>query len=70
MKILKDNGLWLRPIQLPEDLAIAFPWYQDKEVLYYSDGEGTLPCDLKINERMYNYLKNTGEPELFIENQR
>jgi len=61
MKVLSDNELRLRPIQLPEDLTAALPWYRDKEVLYYSEGEGTLPYDLKTIERMYHYLLEIGE---------
>ncbi|WP_244853399.1 GNAT family N-acetyltransferase [Ornithinibacillus bavariensis] len=61
MKIINDNDLQLRPIQLTEDLSIALPWYQDKEVLYYSEGEGTLPYDITTIERMYNYLTKNGE---------
>lgn len=58
--ILRDNELRLRPIRLPEDLDIALPWYQDREVLYYSEGEGTSPYDINIVERMYDYLSKIG----------
>lgn len=61
MKIINDNDLQLRPIQLTEDLSIALPWYQFKEVLYYSEGEGTLPYDITTIVRMYNYLTKNGD---------
>ncbi|MFS1515870.1 GNAT family N-acetyltransferase [Bacillus sp. SCS-151] len=61
MKIIKNNELRLRPVQLPEDLIIALPWYQDKEVLYFSEGAGTLPYDIKTIDKMYSYLSQIGE---------
>ncbi|WP_400241916.1 GNAT family N-acetyltransferase [Niallia sp. JL1B1071] len=59
--MLIDKELRLRPIQIPEDLTIALPWYQDKEVLYFSEGDGTAPYDINIIERMYSYLSKLGE---------
>ena len=44
------------PIRLPGNLTITLPWYQDEEVLYFSEGEGTTPYDLTTIKRMYNYL--------------
>ncbi|WP_079708757.1 GNAT family N-acetyltransferase [Paraliobacillus ryukyuensis] len=55
------NYLRLRAIQLPEDLDVALPWYQDQEVLYYSEGEGTKPYDWSTIERMYSYLLTVGD---------
>ncbi len=40
MKLLIDKDLRLRPIRLPDDIIIALPWYQDEEVLYYSEVKG------------------------------
>lgn len=59
--ILTENNLRLRPVQLPEDLQIALPWYQDKEILFYSEGEGTDPYNRITIERMYTYLLKIGE---------
>lgn len=70
MKTIKDNDLRLRPILLPGDLTIALPWYQDEEVLYFSEGEGTPPYDLTTIERMYNYLIKIGEVYIIEVNQR
>lgn len=41
--LISDKNLRLRPVRLPEDLFIGLPWYQDKVVLHFSEGEGTLP---------------------------
>ena len=69
MKLLIDKDLRLRPIRLPDDLIIALPWYQDKEVLYYSEGVGTSPYDIAIIERMYSYLGKIGEVYIIEINQ-
>jgi RimJ/RimL family protein N-acetyltransferase len=61
MEILKDGNIRCRPIVIPEDVAVAETWYQDAEVLFYSEGEGTAPYDREIIERMYRYLLNIGE---------
>ncbi|WP_053072015.1 hypothetical protein [Ornithinibacillus contaminans] len=61
MKKIKANDLQSRPIQLNRDLHIALLWYQDEEVLYYSEGEGTSPYNITIIERMYNLLTKIGE---------
>ncbi|MUK90621.1 GNAT family N-acetyltransferase [Ornithinibacillus sp. L9] len=61
MKVIKDNNIRLRPIRLPEDLPIALPWYQDEEVLYFSEGVGTSAYGLPTIERMYKYLTTVGE---------
>ena len=58
---LQDGDLRLRPVRLPEDLALALPWYQDTEVLRFSEGEGTQAYDLATVERMYRYLDGCGE---------
>lgn len=63
METIMDNNLRLRPIQIlnDEDLASALSWYQDEEVLYNSEGEGTSAYDLDTIKRMYNYLGKIGE---------
>ncbi|GAA0290131.1 RimJ/RimL family protein N-acetyltransferase [Gracilibacillus halotolerans] len=67
--MIKDEDLQLRPVRLPEDLTIALPWYQDEEVLYNSEGEGTPSYDLTIVERMYNHLTTIGEVYIIEVNQ-
>lgn len=69
MKLIIDKDLRLRPIQIPDDLIIALPWYQDEEVLYYSEGVGTSPYDIDIIERMYSYLRKIGEVYIIEVNQ-
>ncbi len=61
MRVLQDGDLRLRPAQLPADIALAVPWYQDPEVLYYSEGPGVAPYDIAIVARMYAYLARHGE---------
>lgn len=58
---LTHNALRLRPVDLPQDLFLALPWYQDPEVLCFSEGEGTAPYDLETIERMYSNLSSRGE---------
>jgi RimJ/RimL family protein N-acetyltransferase len=59
---LLDDDLRLRPISLPDDVAIAVPWYQDPEVLYYSEGgESSTPYDSERVHAMYNYLLKKAE---------
>jgi RimJ/RimL family protein N-acetyltransferase len=59
---LLDNNLRLRPIIMPEDVAIAIPWYLDPEVLYYSEGgESSTKYDSDRVQAMYNYLLNKAE---------
>ena len=59
--ILKDKDLRLRPVKLFEDCSLALKWYQDPEVLYYSEGENVTPYTLDIIKRMYLYLNHIGE---------
>ena len=69
--ILEDGDLRLRPAKLPDDISIAVVWYQDPEVLYYSEGKDVAPYDYKIVEKMYNTLASTGELyiiEIFVNN--
>lgn len=61
MNIITDHDLRLRPIRLPDDISVALPWYQDEEVLYYSEGDGTLVYDRETIERMYGHLSSIGE---------
>ena len=59
--ILKDGDLRLRPAKLPEDISIAVSWYQDPEVLYYSEGKDVAPYDYKDVQEMYQALSSKGE---------
>ncbi len=61
MKILKDKELQIRSVQHHEDVHCAIPWYQDKEVLYFSEGNGTEPYDIHTISRMYSHLSQVGE---------
>ncbi|HEU4962939.1 MAG TPA: GNAT family protein [Bacilli bacterium] len=60
MVILQRYSLRLRPLQIPNDISLALPWYQDPEVLYYSEGEGTEPYTAETIERMYRWLSREG----------
>ncbi|MHB9146841.1 MAG: GNAT family N-acetyltransferase [Symbiobacteriia bacterium] len=59
--MLSGFDLRLRLAELPRDVAAAVPWYQDPEVLRFSEGEGTPPYDATMVERMYRYLSEHGE---------
>ena len=61
--MLQDGNVRLRPAVLPDDIRLAVPWYQDPEVLYYSEG-GASPYDADKVEKMYKHL--LGKGELFI----
>ena len=59
--ILADGSLRLRPICLPDDIALALPWYSDPEVLLNSEGPGTRPYDALLVEKMYRRIAAQGE---------
>lgn len=60
--MLSDNVVRLRPFQNDSgDIDRAVTWYQDPEVLYFSEGPGTLPFDRQRVERMYQFLAAHGE---------
>lgn len=46
-----DNSQW----------KIALPWYQDKDILYFSEGVTDKVYSLDTIYRMYKYLESTGE---------
>lgn len=50
----------LRRAKVPEDCLIAVKWYQDPEVLYYSEGPGIEPYNLDVVQKMYEYLSSIG----------
>lgn len=62
--VLQDGDLRLRPIRLPEDVALAVAWYRDPEVLRFSEGEGTPPYDAARVERMYRSMTTRCELHL------
>ncbi|MFD1677088.1 GNAT family N-acetyltransferase [Alicyclobacillus fodiniaquatilis] len=60
--ILHNGDIRLRPLVLPDDIDLAVPWYQDPELLYYSEGgAGAVPYDADVVDKMYKYLLNKGE---------
>ena len=60
--MLHNHDVRLRPLVLPNDIDLALPWYQDPELLYYSEGgAGAVPYDADVVEKMYRYLLNKGE---------
>lgn len=50
----------LREARLPEDIALAVAWYQDPEVLHFSEGEGVGPYDEAVVGRMYEHFLDRG----------
>ncbi|MFN8541544.1 MAG: GNAT family protein [Thermomicrobiales bacterium] len=62
--VLQDGSLRLRPVVLPDDVAVAAPWYRDPEVLHFSEGEGTPPYDAALVEEMYRAM--AGRCELYL----
>lgn len=61
MKILQDKEVRLRPFRGECDVDVSTTWYQEPEVLRYSEGEGTEPYDRGTIERMYHFLSQHGE---------
>lgn len=60
--MLQSDDIKLRPVILPDDIDLALPWYQDPELLYYSEGgETATPYDSEKVEKMYRYLLAKGE---------
>ena len=50
----------LRPLNLPDDIEVAVPWYADQEVLYFSEGPGVQACDRIRIEKMCRWLSDRG----------
>lgn len=60
--VLHDGNVRLRLLILPSDIDLAVPWYQDQELLYYSEGgTGAVSYDADVVEKMYKYLLHKGE---------
>lgn len=55
-----DKGLRLKVYE-KEKWNVAIPWYQNKKILYYSEGVNAKPYDMEVINRMYNYLSGIGE---------
>jgi RimJ/RimL family protein N-acetyltransferase len=62
--VLHNGELRLRPVVLPDDVAVAAPWYRDPEVLHFSEGEGTPPYGAALVEQMYRAM--AGRCEVYI----
>lgn len=61
MPILQDGPVRLRPVDLPGDIEVAWPWYQDEETLALSERPGTEPMSRSRVERMYQLQAARGE---------
>ncbi|KMK77340.1 hypothetical protein AB990_05545 [Alkalihalobacillus pseudalcaliphilus] len=48
-------------MRLNQDIVFAEKWYQDAEILKFSEGSGTKPYSIETVERMYKYLLTIGE---------
>ena len=55
-----DEDLRLRKLN-EEEWGLGLPWYQKKNVLYYSEGVTDKVYDMNIINRMYKYLSDIGE---------
>lgn len=51
----------LRPVNLYEDCKLALQWYQDLEVIHFSEGPDVEPYDLITVQAMYEYLNSIGK---------
>jgi RimJ/RimL family protein N-acetyltransferase len=58
--VLQREAIRLRRVTADEYVAIAWPWYQDAEVLRFSEG-GEPPYDRTRMRRMYDALTAKGE---------
>jgi GNAT superfamily N-acetyltransferase len=59
--MITDGVVRLRPYAGAADVERAVAWYQDPEVLYFSEGPDAEPFDRARVERMYQYLARVGE---------
>lgn len=51
----------LRPLQLPQDVALALPWYNDPETLYFAEGPNVAAFDAQRIAKMYEWLSQKGQ---------
>ncbi|UNK21050.1 hypothetical protein MNQ98_13995 [Paenibacillus sp. N3/727] len=56
-----QNPIRLRPVNLYEDCKLALQWYQDLEVIHFSEGPDVGPYDLITVQAMYEYLNSIGK---------
>ena len=61
LDVLQDGDVRLRPVSLPGDIDVAWPWYQDVEMLALSQRPGTAPLSRDRVARMYKYLAEHGD---------
>ena len=61
MPIIGGDLVRLRPVDMSYDIDLAVPWYQDPEVIRYSEGKDVKPYDRETVERMYAHLSGKGE---------
>lgn len=53
--MLQDREIRLRPVELPGDIDLALPWYQDAQVLKDSQDPGTPAMSRDRVARMYRH---------------
>ncbi len=58
---MRNGDVRLRPLTLPDDVTVALPWYQDPEVLRFSEGDAREPYSANTVRAMYECLAATGE---------
>ncbi|WP_020376041.1 GNAT family N-acetyltransferase [Sulfobacillus thermosulfidooxidans] len=58
---LKDNDLRLVRWDESRGVQFAEPWYQDPDVLYFSEGPGCQPFNTDRLWKMYRYLHHHGQ---------
>ena len=59
--MLTDGVVRLRAVRLPQDIEAALLWYQDPEVLRWSQTDRATPMSRERVEKMYAYLAAHGE---------
>jgi RimJ/RimL family protein N-acetyltransferase len=58
---MDDNiNLRLRPVNIESDIHLAVHWYQDPEVLYFSEGPNIEAYSVEKIRSMYQYLSSIG----------
>lgn len=61
LEVLQEGNVRLRPVLLPDDIDVAWAWYQDVETLALSQRPGTEPLSRDRVARMYQYQAAHGE---------
>ncbi len=57
----EDDSIRLRPVRVPDDIAVAVEWYHDPEVLRLSQGEAVAPFDAAMVEKMFSAMSTRCE---------